>query len=63
MYTIKDCRIKSGLDVNVLAFKMGVSTEGYLDFEEYKEEMSIAQGLKFSSITNSPIDKIIFFKN
>lgn len=62
-WTLKLCRIKSGLKQQEMADKLGVSLDTYKNYESYRTIMRVDYALDFSRIVGIPFDSIIFFNN
>lgn len=59
--SIKAARSNVNLTQSQIAKMLGVSRETYLGYEHGDKQMKISTALRFSEITNVPIDNIIFF--
>lgn len=60
--TLKEARLKKGLSQEEVSLLLGFTPKTYIQYEKYRRVFRIDDAIKFSEITEVPIDNLIFFE-
>lgn len=59
--SLKDARLKNKINQEKMASMLGMTKKTYIQYEKYRQVLRVDEANKFSKITKTPMENIIFF--